>query len=160
LLASQHQRTDEWGERLRRGLAKALADARGDLAHASAALRPPLLVARVARSRDRLSATRLDPRLVARPLADARDRLNRLWRIADSLNPDRILQRGYARVESRSGGTVITTSDARREMALALVFADGRVDVRVEDSGGEGYPAAKPARARPGRVIPGQGSLL
>jgi exodeoxyribonuclease VII large subunit len=92
-------------------------------------------------------------------LADARDRLDRLWRIADSLNPDKVLQRGYARVESRSGGTVTTTSDARREMALTLVFADGRVDARVEDSSGGGYPAAK-ARARPDRVIPGQGSLL
>jgi exodeoxyribonuclease VII large subunit len=160
LLASQRQRTDELGERLRRGLGKVLADARGDLAHASAALRPPLLAARVGRSRDRLNAARLDPRLVARPLADARDRLDRLWRIADSLNPDRVLQRGYARVESRSGGSVTTTGDAQREAALTLVFVDGRVDVRVEPNGGDGYSVPRPAQARPSRVVPGQGSLL
>ena len=93
-------------------------------------------------------------------MADARDRLNRLWRIADSLNPDRVLQRGYARVESRSGGSVTTTGDAQREAALTVVFVDGRVDVRVEPNGGDGYSVAKLPRARPGRVIPGQGSLL
>ena len=158
LLAGQRQRTDELGERLRRGLGKSLADARGDLAHAAAALRPPLLAARVARSRDRLNAARLDPRLVARPLTEARDRLDRLWRIAQSLNPDRVLQRGYVRVENRCSGSVTTTADAHREAALTLVFADGRVDVRVEQSGSKGYPAGR--SARPGRVVPGQGSLL
>ncbi len=153
LLAAQRQRTDDLGERLRRGLAKSLADARGDLAHASAALRPPLLAARVARSRDRLAATRLDPRLIARPMDDARNRLDRLWRIADSLNPDRVLKRGYARVENRTGTSVTTTGAARKEGALALVFADGRIDVRVEGS------APRPA-AKPKPPVSGQGSLL
>jgi exodeoxyribonuclease VII large subunit len=153
LLASQRQRTDDLGERLRRGLGKSLADARGDLAHASGALRPPVLAARLARSDAELKAVRLDPRLVARPLADARAQLDRLWRIADSLNPDRVLKRGYARVENRTGTSVTTTGAARREAALALVFADGRIDVHVE--GGAPRPVAKP---RP--VVSGQGSLL
>ncbi len=153
LLAGQRQRTDDLGERLRRGLGKSLADARGDLAHASGALRPPLLAARLARSAAQLQAVRLDPRLVARPLADARAQIDRLWRIAASLNPDNVLQRGYARVENRSGASVTTSGAAKKEGALALVFADGRIDVRVEGT------APRPvARARP--PIPGQGSLL
>ncbi len=160
LLAGQRQRTDELGERLQRGLGKALADARGDLAHASASLRPPLLAACVARGRDRLNAARLDQRLIVRPLAEARERLDRLWRIAHSLNPDRVLQRGYARVEGRSRASITTAGDARREDALTLVFADGRIDVRVEHGGSDGYLAAKPARARSSRDVPGQGSLL
>ncbi|UVO54931.1 exodeoxyribonuclease VII large subunit [Sphingomonas sp. SUN039] len=147
LLASQRQRTDDLGERLRRGLAKSLADARGDLAHASGALRPPLLAARLAKSGAQLRAVRLDPRLVARPLADARDRIDRLWRIADSLNPDAVLKRGYARVENRTGASVTTTGVARREGALALVFADGRIDVHVD--GGGPRPAARAARTAP-----------
>ncbi len=160
LLASQRQRTDELGERLRRGLGKSLADARGDLAHASAALRPALLLARIERSRMRLNSGRFDLRLVARPLAEARDRLDRLWRIAESLNPDMVLKRGYARIESRSGGSIVTTADARQEQALTLVLADGRVDVRVEQGGSDSYLAPRPPRARPVRDVPGQGSLL
>jgi exodeoxyribonuclease VII large subunit len=153
LLAGQRQHTDDLGERLRRGLGKSLADARGDLAHAAGALRPPLLAARLARSDAQLRAVRLDPRLVARPLADARAQLDRLWRIAASLNPDNVLQRGYARVENRSGLSVTTSGGAKREGALALVFADGRIDVRVEGA------AARPA-ARPKPPVPAQGSLL
>jgi exodeoxyribonuclease VII large subunit len=153
LLAGQRQRTDDLGERLRRGLGKSLADARGDLAHAAGALRPPLLAARVSRSNALLRAVRLDTRLVARPLADAHAQLDRLWRIAASLNPDNVLQRGYARVENRSGLSVTTSAAAKREGTLALVFADGRIDVRVEGA------AARPA-ARPKPPVPAQGNLL
>lgn len=158
LHAGQRQKVDDLGERLRRGLAKSLADARGDLAHASAALRPPILVGRIARARERLAASRLDPRLIARPLADARDRLDRLWRIADSLNPDQVLKRGYARVENRTGKSVTTAEQAHTTGALALVFADGRVEARVERGAGGGYPAAK--TEQPPQAKPVQGSLL
>ena len=153
LLGSQRQRIDDLGERLRRGLGKSLADARGDLAHASGALRPPLLAARLARSAARLQAVRLDPRLVARPLADAHAQIDRLWRIAASLNPDNVLQRGYARVESRNGKSMTSVEAAKGEGALALIFADGRIDVRVE-----GNAPRAPAKAR--LLVPGQGSFL
>ena len=132
LLGLQRQRTDDLGERLRRGLGKALADARGDLAHASAALRPPLLSARVDRSKARLAAARLDPRLVTRPLAAASERLDRLWRVAQSYHPDQPLKRGYARVERRNGKTLTSAAAARAAGAVTLVFGDGAVDARVE----------------------------
>jgi exodeoxyribonuclease VII large subunit len=153
LLALQRQRTDDLGERLRRGLGKSLADARGDLAHAAGALRPPLLAARMAKSGAQLRAVRLDPRLVARPLADARAQIDRLWRIAASLNPDNVLQRGYARVENRTGASVTKSEVATREGTLSVVFADGRIDVRVEGA------TARPA-ARPKPPVQAQGSLL
>ena len=158
LHAGQRQRVDDLAERLRRGLAKSLADARGDLAHASAALRPPVLVSRIGRARERLAANRLEPRLITRPLADARDRLDRLWRIVDSLNPDQVLKRGYARIENRAGKSVTTVGQAHAAGALALVFADGRVDVRVERAAGGGYPATKAEQTRRDKAV--QGSLL
>ena len=139
LFAPQRQRTDDLGERLRRGLAKALADSRGDLAHAASALRPAILAARVTRSRDRLAAARLDPRLVARPMQVSRERLDRLWRVADSLGPHRVLERGYARVEGRSGKTLATATAARTAAAVTLVFHDGRVDARVERAATTAY---------------------
>ncbi len=111
LLAPQTQRVDDLSERLKRGLGLSLAKARGDLAHASGALRPALLEQRVTQSRDKLT---------------------QLWRVAASLNPDLVLKRGYARVEKRGGGTVMTAAQARSAGALLLRFADDRVDVRVE----------------------------
>ena len=127
LLAPQIQRVDDLSERLKRGLGLSLAKARGDLAHASGALRPALLEQRVKRSRERL---------------------DQLWRVAASLNPDLVLKRGYARVEKRGGGTVMTAAQARASGALSLRFADDSVDVRVER-------APAPAKERPE-----QGSLL
>ena len=116
LLAPQTQRVDDLAERLKRGLGLSLAKARGDLAHASGALRPALLEQRVTWSRDKLA---------------------QLWRVAASLNPDLVLKRGYARVEKRgpstgSRVTVMTAAQARSAGALLLRFADDSVDVRVE----------------------------
>lgn len=151
LLSSQRQRVYDLGERLRRGLGRSLADARGDVAHASAALRPPLLAARLSQSRARLSAARLDPRLVIRPMAEARDRLDRLWRVAATLHPDRPLGRGYARIQTRGGRLVTSGEGARKAGVMTLVFArDDRVDVRVERTVREGYV----------NDAPHQGSLL
>lgn len=111
LLAPQTQRVDDLADRLSRGLGLSLAKARGDLAHASGALRPALLEQRVNRARDKLA---------------------QLWRVAASLNPDLVLKRGYVRVEKRGGGTVMSATQAKAAGALMLRFADGAVDVRVE----------------------------
>ncbi len=132
LLAVQRQRADDLETRLRRGLLHRLTNARSELAHAAGALRPALLDQRVVRARERLAGVRLDPRLVTRPLAESRDRLARLWRVAEQLHPDRPLARGYARVEKRGGGTVSSVAAARAIGALTLHFADGPVDARVE----------------------------
>ncbi|MFM5914729.1 MAG: exodeoxyribonuclease VII large subunit [Chakrabartia godavariana] len=123
LLGPQSQRVDEMGERLKRGLSHVVADARGELARATGALRPAMLTQR---------------------LDHARGRLDQLWRVATSLNPDRVLERGYARVERRAGGTVISAADAKAAGALVLRFADGAVDARVERAGSAPYVKDKP----------------
>jgi exodeoxyribonuclease VII large subunit len=127
LLSPQTQRVDDLAERLKRGLGLSLAKARGDLAHASGALRPALLEQRIRQSRERL---------------------DQLWRVAASLNPDLVLKRGYARVEKRGGGTVMSAAQAKAAGALSLRFADDAVDVRVERI------------AAPAKEKPEQGSLL
>jgi exodeoxyribonuclease VII large subunit len=131
LLSPQTQRVDDLAERLKRGLGLSLAKARGDLAHASGALRPALLEQRIRQSRERL---------------------DQLWRVAASLNPDLILKRGYARVEKRSGGTVMSAAQAKAAGALSLRFADGAVDVRVEPSRSKTYGSISDGQE--------QGSLL
>ncbi|WP_442678182.1 exodeoxyribonuclease VII large subunit [Sphingomonas sp. ASY06-1R] len=142
LLAPQRQKLDELSERLPRGLSSALAHARRDLAEAAGALRPGLLGAKVSRGRERLAAVRLRPALVERRLTDARDRLDRLWRVAEQLHPDRPLARGYARVEGRDGKVVGSVPAARAAGGVTLVFADGRIAARVEGS-------PRPAMERP-----------
>ena len=112
LLDPQRQRTDDLAERLRRGLGRRIADARGELARASGALRPGLL-------RQRLST--------------CQERLASAWRLLQSVNPENLLSRGYAWVEGRASGKVVTSADAARAAAaLRLHFADGTVDARVE----------------------------
>lgn len=123
LLGPQSQRVDDLGDRLKRGLSHVAADARGELARAAGALRPAMLTQR---------------------LENAQNRLDQLWRVAASLNPDRILERGYARVERKGGGTVTNVAQAKATGALVLHFADGQVDARVERGGTKPYDAPKP----------------
>jgi exodeoxyribonuclease VII large subunit len=123
LLGPQSQRVDELGERLKRGLSHVAADARGELARAAGALRPAILTQK---------------------LTTAQTRLDQLWRVATSLNPDRILERGYARVERKAGGTVTSANEAKAAGALVLHFADGSVDARVEQGGRAPYVKPKP----------------
>jgi exodeoxyribonuclease VII large subunit len=129
LLDPQRQRVDDHAERLKRGLGRQVADARGELARASGALRPVLLSQKLDRARDRLQA---------------------VWRLAQSVNPENLLARGYAWVEGRSGKVVASAAQARTAAALTLHFADGTVDARVDR-------APSPAKRETG---PAQPSLL
>jgi len=123
LLGPQSQRVDDLGDRLRRGLSHIVSEARGDLARATGALRPIMLTQR---------------------MTAAHNRLDQMWRVAASLNPDKILERGYARIERQTGGTITRAADAQAAGALRLRFADGSVNVRVEQDAGRAYEEAKP----------------
>jgi exodeoxyribonuclease VII large subunit len=130
LLDPQRQRVDDLGERLRRGLGRRLSDARGELARASGALRPTLLTQKLARAADRLAA---------------------VWRLAQSVNPENLLARGYAWVASRPDGRVVTSAAAARAAAggLTLHFADGQVDVRPERAASRKQGDASPPPTQP-----------
>ena len=123
LLDPQRQRTDDLGDRLKRGLGRRLADARGELARAGGVLRPALLDQRLARSRDLLAAT---------------------WRVARTLNPENLLAKGYAWVATRAGGVVTSADAARTAGGLTLHFADGTVDARVERPPARAYDRTRP----------------
>ena len=129
LLAPQRQRLDELGERLPRGLSARLDRARGELGHAAGALRPGLLEGAHRRARERLQA---------------------LWRVAQLAHPNRPLERGYARVEDRTGRTLMSAAAARKAGLLKLVFSDDVVDASVGD--GSQRPAKRSAAAHSGRA--------
>ena len=123
LLGPQRQRADDLGMRLDRGLERRAAVARGLLDRAGGALRPAVLERRLEGARIRLDAT---------------------WRLAGSLNPHRVLERGYTRVTGRGGETLTGVGAARAAGAVTLHFHDGQVDAqvgsRLERGGGRPYP--------------------
>jgi exodeoxyribonuclease VII large subunit len=113
LLAPQRQRVDDLAERLPRGLQGRLDRARAELGRAGGALRPALLQSAHDRASERLAA---------------------LWRVAQLAHPNRPLEKGYARIEDRTGRNLVSAAAAREAKLLRLVFGDGKVDAQVGDA--------------------------
>lgn len=125
LLGPQRQRADDAGQRLTRGLERRVTLARGALDRSAGALRPAVLQRQVDRDRDRLAAT---------------------WRLVQSLNPDAVLDRGYARVTTREGQTLASAAAVREAGAVTLRFRDDSVDAIVGDLPAASAPSAKVER--------------
>ncbi|RVT41918.1 exodeoxyribonuclease VII large subunit [Sphingobium algorifonticola] len=145
LLETQRQRADDLGERLGRGLLHRVTGARARLAERAGALRPALLGQRIARDRQRLDALRLRPDLLVRRLSDATTALDRLWRLAASLDPKRPPRPGFAFVTA--GGRIITSAaDARAAGTITLGFGDGDVDAVTGPLAPPAPPSHNPPR--------------
>lgn len=153
LLAPQQQRTDDLSERLRRGLGHRLTRAGRDLSEASGALRPALLKQRAAREQARLDTIRLRPEILLRKLGEGNRQLDQAWRLAQSLDPDRPLSRGFARVMT-GDQLVKDTVAARAAGNVTLKFADGTVSATVEGAASEPRPIAPTPKAAPKRPDP------
>jgi len=153
LLAPQQQRLDELCDRLPRALSGRLSHARADLGHAAGALRPSILNAVHRRNADRLSTLRLDAKFILRKIEEGEKALRALWRVAELAHPNKPLEKGYVRVEDRSGYTLVTAGAARAAGGLSLLFADGRVEVQVEG-------VERPRRASYSRDKPEQPKLF
>ena len=123
LLGPQRQRADDAGARLDRGLERRVTVARGQLDRATGALRPAVLQRQVDSARHRLEST---------------------WRLVQTLNPDNVLERGYARVTARDGATLMSSAAVTAAGAVTLRFRDGSVDVAVDP--GDGKTPDKPRR--------------
>jgi exodeoxyribonuclease VII large subunit len=113
------ERFDEVGGRLPRSLAARAGAARGDLNLISGRLRRDLLDQRITRLSEQLSA---------------------VWRIAELAHPDKPLERGFARVTTREGRTLIHARGAREAKLLTLRFGDGELTATVD-----GVPTSPPA---------------
>ncbi|MGZ3247973.1 MAG: exodeoxyribonuclease VII large subunit [Croceibacterium sp.] len=127
LVAMKAQKLDEMAERLRRGLADRATRARHALQD----------------DRHRLSAPLLQANLRA-----AGQRLASLERVMRSLDPDSVLQRGYARVTDAAGRTLTSAAEAGRQPALTLRFGDGALGV-VPGAAAKKRPAGAPTPAQP-----------
>lgn len=167
LLGPQRQKADDLGARLDRALERRVVVARTRLDRDAGALRPAMLVQRLAAARQRLAALPLDraldrrvadarailerggatlrPVLLEQRLAVLRQRAEALSRQLDLLDPRRPLEKGYAWVEARATHKVVgTAAEARSAAAVTLHFRDGPVDARVERQGGKTYAPPPP----------------
>ncbi|MBA4161362.1 MAG: exodeoxyribonuclease VII large subunit [Novosphingobium sp.] len=124
LLSPHAQKLDELAERLRRGLVDRTQLARGELQRTAARLSLPLLKART---------------------EQARGRLDGLVRIFVSLDPKRVLARGYVQVTGADGRTLVSRAKAATEARLILHFGDGALEVAPEGAAGRAPQKPKPA---------------
>ena len=124
LLSPQAQKLDELSERFRRALGDRTMLARGELQRVSGRLSLPLLAARV---------------------QTARGRLDGLARLFVSLDPDKVLARGYVRVTDPSGRTLTTRAAASGAASLNLHFQDGELAVSTGPAPMRAAPRPKPA---------------
>lgn len=145
LVALAQQRLDFVSSRLGAALSRNVAVHERELIRASGRLTPAALTRQIERRREQTSglAARLDLALGRVPAREA-DRFSRLARLFDSLNPDRPLSQGFARVHDAAGGLVRTARTLKPGESVRLVFADGEAGATID--GGPGAPAA-PARA-------------
>ncbi|NNC51959.1 MAG: exodeoxyribonuclease VII large subunit [Erythrobacter sp.] len=150
LLQPQGQQLDDLSERLRRGLQDRTAQGRERLGNLRLS---PAVLSRSLRDATRsLEAFRLTPSLVTKPLADRREKLAAIARLAEQLHPDRPLERGYVRVTGADGRTLTDKVQAEKEAALTLKFRDGELDVSTGEA-----PPPRPTPA-PRRNPPKKGT--
>lgn len=155
LLRPHQQRVDELSDGLKYAMGQQVGQARSKFAATEGSLRPALLRQKLESGQERLARCDLPVSLVRRPLDEARQRLDSLWRLAQQVSPDGPLKRGYARISSQDGGFVGGREEAIRQGRVNLHFHDGNVGARIEsESDMTGIPDAKKAKAKPAQNRP------
>ncbi|WP_260926260.1 exodeoxyribonuclease VII large subunit [Novosphingobium sp. 9] len=163
ILAQRQQGLDDLAERLRRALRDQAAIKRERMGQVTARLSLPLLRHRVQTSAERLTRTGLEPRLLERRMARAQGDLAQLARVLPQLNPDKPLERGFARVVGAQGQTLTSAASAGQEAALVLKFRDGDLAVQVNGAVSappSSTPPKAPRPARPASPSARQGDLF
>jgi exodeoxyribonuclease VII large subunit len=147
--------------RLGAALAKNAALHERDLTRVGSRLTPLLLQRPQAVQRDRLNAVavRLHPG-VERRLERLGERLEGLSKLYYSVDPERPLQRGFARVQRADGSIVHAGASLEGGEEIAIKFGDQVTRQAVVDGAGSGPPAAKPARPKAKAAPAAQGDLF
>jgi exodeoxyribonuclease VII large subunit len=182
ILAAPRQSLDAVSARLASALALAGHRKRAEFLGAAARLSPGMLQRRLRIERDGLSAisarsdraylvligrhrARLESVLgqltaarIERFVSQSRERLNRVWRLLSGLSHQRVLERGFALIESAGGRTVISAGGLSAGDAFDVIFRDGKVPAVAGSRTSGGYEEKPRKRQRSaGR---GQGNLF
>lgn len=149
--------------RLGAGLAKNAAAHERDLVRVASRLSPLLLQRPQQVQKDRLEAVavRLQP-AAERKLERLSERLTALAKLHASVDPERPLERGFARVTRADGSIVRQGAALASGEAVSIKFGDKVTREAVIDGAGgaEGPAAPKPAKAKPKAPSPAQGDLF
>jgi exodeoxyribonuclease VII large subunit len=163
LVRLAEQRFDIVSGRLGAGLARNAAAHERDLVAVASRLSPLLLQRPQAVQKQRLDgvAVRLAP-AVERKLERASERLSALSKLYLSVDPDRPLQRGFARVTRADGTIVHAGASLASGEAVAIKFGDQVTrQATIDGTPGETPPApAKPAKSKPKAASEAQGDLF
>ncbi len=158
ILALPRQRFDEAAGRLGRALVANAQAHHRRLDRQAARLRPQLLAGAVSGRRDRINAVaRRMSQSLRHALVLRRRGFAAQSKLLDALGYQAVLSRGYALVYDADWRMVRRAASVHAGDALAIQFADGRVDVCAEGA------ASAPPQARPKRKVTapsGQGTLL
>ena len=148
--AVQRQRLEASGARLAAGLGRSVAAHRQDLARVGQRLTPALLERPQALQRQQLQAAagRLVP-ASARGLDRAAERLASLSKLFGAVDPDRPLQRGFARVQRVDGSLVHAGASLEAGETVSIKFGDRVTREAVIDGA---PPAGKPPAEKPLRA--------
>jgi exodeoxyribonuclease VII large subunit len=144
LLRPHQQRIDEVAERMKYGLSQNIGHARSRFDKSDGALKPAMLTSRLDQAKERLSRFDMPAAMVQRPLDDAKQRLDAIWRLAQQVSPDGPLKRGYARVSAADGSHIGSKTSAQKAGAINLHFHDGKVGAQVGDSSSGKTPEPPP----------------
>jgi len=165
LVRLAEQRFDIVSGRLGAGLARNAAAHERDLVRVASRLSPLLLQRPQQVQKDRLDrlTIRLEPS-IRRRLERLSERLDSLSKLYGSVDPDRPLQRGFARVARADGSLVHAGASLASGEAVAITFGDKVTRQAVIDGSGGAVPppapAPKAARPKPKAEGPAQGDLF
>ena len=161
LVRLAEQRFDIVSGRLAAGLARNAAVHERDLVRVASRLSPLLLQRPQAVQRQRLDGVvaRLQPG-VARSLERASERLAALSKLYVSVDPDRPLQRGFARVTRADGSIVHAGAGLASGEEVAIKFGDQVTRQAVIEGAATDPATAKPARPKPKAANSAQGDLF
>ncbi len=130
LLETAMQRLDDWSERLMQSLPATVARKEQQLNVLSAALRPQVLRTELKTLDERLQEwNKRMQATIARLLEARQERLANFSSLLESVNYQRVLERGFALVRDNSGKLVSSAAQAKDSRELSLTFSDGEIRV-------------------------------
>ncbi|WP_185984863.1 exodeoxyribonuclease VII large subunit [Aureimonas mangrovi] len=155
LVADRRARLERGALKAGHALGAMVARRRSAFLRASAALQPQGLAGRSREARRHLAYLEARLILAAERAATARrERLVAAWRMAESLDPERVLERGYAIVRDEAGAPVTRAEGFLPGALYEIEFAgrERRAATAVLDGSRPAPPPAQPTRPRRARV--------
>src|SRR5262249_13048098 len=128
------QKLDDWSDRLRDALPAMLTYKGQQLEILSAKLQPRLLLAEMKTAQQRITDWQKRMHLACqRRMETGQERVNARLALLESLNYQRVLERGFILARDAKGKLIASAKQASASGELSLTFKDGEIAVKVKD---------------------------